>query len=125
MLMLLDITSWFALGAGALFCIVGGIGLLRFPEFYSRTHAASITDTLGAGLILVGLMLQALEPLAEHGLTVLDTPTPNPFLLCFKVGLVGIFLLLTSPTAGHALVKAAYSQGLRGAPLSEDSDDSN
>ena len=125
MLIFLEITSWFALITGAVFCIVGGIGLIKFPEFYSRTHAASITDTLGAGLILAGLMLQALEPLAEHGIAVLDSPTPNPVLLCFKIGLVGLFILLTSPTAGHALVKAAYSQGLRGGTLSKDSDDSH
>ena len=125
MLMVLDIASWSALVLGAVFCIIGGIGILRFPEFYSRTHAASITDTLGAGLILLGLMLQALEPLAEHGLAVLDTPTPNPLLLCFKVALVGLFILLTSPTSGHALVKAAYAMGIRGDQTPEVSDDSN
>lgn len=125
MLFALDIASWFTLVSGALFCIVGGIGLLRFPEFYSRTHAASITDTLGAGLILLGLMLQALEPLAEHGVAVLDSPTANPILLCCKVGLVGLFILLTSPTSGHALVKAAFSMGIRGESPSEVSDDSH
>jgi hypothetical protein len=44
---------------GGFFCVVGGIGLLRMPDFYTRMHAASVTETLGAGLILLGLMLQA------------------------------------------------------------------
>jgi len=81
---------------GTVMCLIGGWGILRFPEFYTRTHAASITDTMGAGLVLTGLMV-------ESGFT----------LLMVKVAMIGIFLLLTSPTSGHALVKAAYAQGLR------------
>jgi multicomponent Na+:H+ antiporter subunit G len=108
----LDLLSWALLLNGSFFCVVGGIGIVKFPEFYTRTHAASITDTMGAGLILTGLMIQALMPLVEHGWALLDSPSPNPFLLCFKVALLGIFLLLTSPTSGHALVKAAYAKGV-------------
>ena len=55
----LDIISWIFLVTGSFFCLTGALGLLRFPEFFSRIHAASITDTLGASLILVGLMFQA------------------------------------------------------------------
>ena len=55
----IDIASWVLLVVGGLFCIVGGIGLLRMPDFYTRVHAASVTDTLGVGLILFGLALQA------------------------------------------------------------------
>ena len=55
----LDIASWISLAGGGFFCVVGGIGLLRMPDFYTRMHAASVTETLGAGLILLGLMLQA------------------------------------------------------------------
>ena len=101
------------LGARFNLCIIGGIGIIRFPDFYARTHAASITDTMGAGMMLIGLMVQSLVPIAEHGWDVLSTPTPNPLLLCFKVALLGVFLLLTSPTSGHALVKAAYAKGVR------------
>ena len=43
--------------SGCFFCVVGGVGLIRLPDFYTRTHGASITDTLGAGLLLMGLML--------------------------------------------------------------------
>lgn len=51
--------SWFLLSTGAFFCAVGGLGILRLPDFYSRQHAAGITDTLGSSLVLIGLMLQS------------------------------------------------------------------
>jgi multicomponent Na+:H+ antiporter subunit G len=88
--------SWLCLSGGAVFCVIGGIGLLRLPDVYARTHGSAITDTLGAGLILAGLMLQA-------GLS----------LICVKLLLVFAFMLLTGPAAGHALVKAAYAHGIR------------
>lgn len=93
---LLDILSWLLLGGGTAFCIIGGIGLVRFPDFYSRIHATGLTDTLGAGLILVGLMLQA-------GLS----------LVTVKLVFVLAFLWITGPTANHALVKAAYAHGIK------------
>ena len=87
--------SWALLLAGSAFAIVGGIGLLRLPDFYSRIHGAGITDTMGAGLILVGLMLQA-----PSGLVVV------------KLVMILFFLLLTSPTSTHALSQSALAYGL-------------
>ena len=52
----LDFLSALFLLAGAFFGLVGGIGLVRMPDFYTRMHAASVTETLGAGLILTGLV---------------------------------------------------------------------
>ena len=49
-----DIASWILLMTGAFFCVVGGIGLHRLPDFFSRMHGAGITDTLGAGLVILG-----------------------------------------------------------------------
>ena len=92
----IDIASWVMLVTGASFCVIGGIGLLRMPDFYARTHAAGITDTLGAGLVLVGLMLQA-----------------GPTLIAVKLLLILAFLELVGPTAGHALFKAAYADGIK------------
>jgi len=91
----LDIASWILLVAGGLFCIVGGIGLLRMPDFYTRVHAASVTDTLGVGLILLGLALQA-------GWT----------LVAAKLAVIGLLIFFTSPAATHALAKAALERGL-------------
>ncbi|MDX1657002.1 MAG: monovalent cation/H(+) antiporter subunit G [Candidatus Competibacteraceae bacterium] len=98
---LVDGLSLLLLLAGALCLILGGIGILRMPDFYTRLHAAGVTDTLGAGLILVGLMLQG-------GLS----------LITVKLLLILVLLLLTSPTASHALARAALSDHLK--PWSKD-----
>ncbi|HEY7656130.1 MAG TPA: monovalent cation/H(+) antiporter subunit G [Burkholderiales bacterium] len=90
-----DIASWLLLATGGIFCVIGGVGLIRMPDFYTRVHAASVTDTLGAGLILIGLMLQA-------GLT----------LVCVKLVMIGLLIFFTSPTATHALTRAALTRGL-------------
>jgi multicomponent Na+:H+ antiporter subunit G len=92
----LDIASWVCLVVGSVFCIVGAVGLLRFPDLYARTHGATITDTLGAGMILVGLMFQG-------GLSIVTV----------KLVLVMLLVLYTSPASSHALVKAAYLHGVR------------
>ncbi len=91
-----DVISWACLVTGGVFAIIGGIGLLRLPDVFTRMHAAGITDTMGAGLIFVGLMVQA-------GFT----------LVTVKLILILFFLLFTSPTATHALAKAALSDGVK------------
>lgn len=90
-----DILSALCLAGGGFFCVVGGIGLLRMPDFYTRMHAASVAETLGAGLILLGLMFQA-------GLT----------LVAVKLAMVGLLIFFASPTATHALARAALLRGL-------------
>ena len=57
--MILDILSWISIGIGAFFVLVGGLGLIRMPDFFTRLHASSVADTAGAGFILLGFMLQA------------------------------------------------------------------
>lgn len=93
---LVDIASWLCLGAGGIFCVIGALGLIRMPEIYTRMHAASVVDTLGAGLILAGLLLQA-------GFT----------LVAAKLLMIGLLLLFTSPTATHALAQAALTRGIK------------
>ena len=92
----LDIASWALILAGGGFCLVGALGLLRMPDFYTRIHAASLSDTVGAGLLLLGLMVVA-------GLS----------LVAAKLAIIGALLFFTSPVATHALAKAAYGRGLR------------
>ena len=53
--LVLDLISAGLLAAGSIFVLIGGFGLIRLPDFYTRLHAAGITDTLGAELILLGL----------------------------------------------------------------------
>ena len=91
-----DALSWACLVAGGVFCIVGAVGLLRMPDFYTRMHAASVVDTLGATLVLLGLMLQA-------GFT----------LVAVKLLMVGVLIYFASPTATHALARAAMVRGLQ------------
>ncbi len=93
--LVLDILSWVLIGGGASFSVIGGIGLLRFPDFYTRLHAAGITDTLGAWMLLVGFMLQA-----------------DDWLVIVKLALIVVFLFFTSPTGSHALARAALSSGM-------------
>lgn len=104
MILIYDLVSWFSLVLGSLFCIIGGIGLLRLPDFYSRIHAGGITDTLGAGLVLVGLMVQG-------GLS----------LVTVKLIMIFLLLFLVSPTSTHAVAKAAFTSGLKPLIYSEDS----
>ena len=93
--MALDILSWICLVAGGAFCVIGALGLVRMPDFYTRMHAASITDTIGAWLMLLGMVLQA-------GFS----------LITVKLMMIGLLLLFTSPTATHALAKAARARGV-------------
>ena len=96
-------TSWVLLLLGSGFVLAGGIGALRLPNFYTRMHAASLTDTMGTILILVGIMLQA-------GLT----------LASIKLFAILVFLLLTGPTATYALANAALMSGMK--PEADDMD---
>ncbi|MBK5103647.1 MAG: monovalent cation/H(+) antiporter subunit G [Burkholderiales bacterium] len=104
MSMALDILSWICIAAGGVFCVIGAFGLMRMPDFYTRVHAASITDTVGAGLLLLGMLLQA-------GLS----------LIAVKLVMIGLLFLFANPTATHALVKAALARGLK--PLLAPGDD--
>ena len=101
--MLLHAASWICLVAGGVFCVTGAIGLVRMPDFYTRMHAASVIETLGAGLLLIGMILQT-------GLT----------LVAGKLVVIGLLIFFTSPTATHALAKAALARGLK--PLLHEED---
>ncbi|MEM7610394.1 MAG: monovalent cation/H(+) antiporter subunit G [Pseudomonadota bacterium] len=100
MAMFLDVLSWILLTLGGISVLIGGLGALRMPDLYTRMHAASVTDSLGAILVLTGAMLQA-------GLT----------LATIKLAAILLFLLLTSPTSSYALASAALIAGTK--PLSE------
>jgi multicomponent Na+:H+ antiporter subunit G len=92
---IIDILSWLCIITGGFFGITGAVGLFRFPDFYTRMHAASITDTLCVGLIVFGLILQS-----ASGLMIL------------KLLLVLFILAYTGPTAAHVLAKAARQEKL-------------
>ena len=101
---LIDTLSWVLLTLGGLSVLIGGIGALRMPDLYTRMHAASVTDSMGALLVLLGIMLQAGWSLAT-----------------IKLIAILLFLLLTSPTSSYALASAALLAGKR--PLAETQQD--
>lgn len=92
MSVIVDIASWVLILAGSFFIIVGAIGLLRLPDVFTRMHSASLIDTMGAGFLFAGLMLQA-------GFN--------------QVSLKLLFILLlfffTGPVVTHALAQAALT----------------
>lgn len=96
MSLLIEWVSGGLLLAGAFFCVVGGFGLLRMPDFFTRMHAASVIETMGAGLILLGLLLQA-------GWT----------LVAVKLLMIGLLIFFVSPTASHTLARAAMLRGVK------------
>ncbi len=81
--------------SGAFFLLMGAIGLLRFPDFYTRMHAAGKCDTLGSLLVLTGLA-------CSEGLA----------LTSVKILVMALFIFVTSPTAAHAVVRAAHRNGV-------------
>lgn len=93
---ILDGISWALLLVGGVFAIISGIGLFRMPEFFTRTHAAGMTDSMAAMMILGGLLLQAPD-----------------WMVAVRLVAIGGFLLMTSPTASHALAQAALADGLK------------
>jgi multicomponent Na+:H+ antiporter subunit G len=88
--------GWVAIFLGVFFILTGALGLIRMPDFYTRLHAAGLIDSMGAPLLLIGLAI-------HDGFT----------LVTVKIILLIIFLLITSPTATHALAKAALLAGLK------------
>lgn len=94
--LVLDVLSWILLALGGVCVLIGGLGGLRLPNFYTRIHAASLTDTMATLLIFTGMMLQA-------GLS----------LATVKLFAIMLFMLLTGPTATYALANAALLSGLK------------
>lgn len=81
---------------GLFFMAVAALGLLRLPDFYTQAHAVSKTETLGLGLVMLGLAVYVgVEPLSV------------------KLVAAVVFVLLANPVASHLLTRAAIRQGLR------------
>ena len=96
MTVLVDLASWALLLAGGAFMVIGAIGINRMPDVFTRMHAASVGDTLGAGLLLIGMMMQA-------GLS----------LVTVKLAVIFLLFFFQSPLATHAVAQAALHAGLR------------
>lgn len=104
MTLALDVASWITIAGGLFFMLVGTVGILRMPDVYTRLHAAGMTDTMGAGLLLFGMALQTIEGLT-HG-------APGYGFVLVRIVFVYAFLLFTSPIATHALARAGLAGGV-------------
>ncbi len=99
-----DIASWLLLLSGSFFFLVGAVGMVRMPDVYTRMHAVSVTETLGCGLLIAGMMLQA-------GFSQVTG----------KLFVIGALFFLTAPVATHALAQAALHMGV-GPKLQDEGD---
>jgi len=93
--LLIEIASWLLIVAGSFFTVVGALGLLRMPEVFSRMHAASVTDTLGVGFLVFGMMLQA-----------------GYSLVTLKLLILLALFFFTVPVVTHALARACLHEGI-------------
>jgi multicomponent Na+:H+ antiporter subunit G len=92
----LRIVAAFAIVIGAGFCLLATVGLVRFPDLYTRIHAASKAGVVGAGLILLGLAVVSLD-----------------FAVILRSIIAVLFLLLTVPISAHLLARSAYATGVK------------
>jgi multicomponent Na+:H+ antiporter subunit G len=92
---------------GAFFGFVAAVGLLRLPDIYTRTHAASESDTLAAVLALAAVVIAIQSDIAT-----------------IKAALLLVFIFLTNPTAAHAIARAANDQGIEPWTTDEEVSDS-
>lgn len=99
---MIDILSAVLLFTGLFFFFGGAIGILRFPDFYSRLHPAGKLDTAGLLFSMSGLALYTLQDL-----------TLSSILTAVKIVMIVIFVFLTSPTATHAIIDAGFLAGLK------------
>ena len=98
-----DIVTAICLLSGAAFIVIGGIGLVRLPDFFTRLHAAGVGETLGAWLVLLGLLVQT-----------------GWSLVSVKLVMIFLLLVITAPTATHALAKSALHGGVKPKHLDEE-----
>ena len=96
---IIDSLSWAFIAGGAFFALTGALGIIRFPDIFSRMHGAGMVDTLGIGLILIGLMFQTDE-----------------WIVVVKLGMILAFIFFTSPTTTFALARAAMDDGIEADP---------
>ncbi len=93
---LINAASMFFVVAGAFFFLAGTVGLLRFPDVYTRLHSLTKADNTGLGLMMVGLAIQS-----------------GSILVALKMALAWLFVLVSGATAAHLISTTALKSGLR------------
>ena len=110
----MDILVVMLTAAGLFFFFATTVGLLRFPDFYSRMHAAGKGDTLSSLLMLLALVLYNF-----HGFDVAN------LLVAAKILMIVVFIFMASPTATHAIIDAGYESDIKPWTKKPESEDAN
>lgn len=100
----LDVLGWGSILLGLFFMLVGTVGVLRLPDVYTRLHAAGMTDTMGAGFLILGMLFETVQGIL-HGQS-------TWWFVLIRLILIYLFLLFTSPIATHALARAGLAGGV-------------
>jgi len=100
-----DIYIYAILSIGVFFNILAGVGLLRFPDVYTRLHAGTKCTTFGAIWICLAIILL--------GLNMWSSGNINGSVLAMHTGAALVAILLTNPTGAHALARAAHKSGVK------------
>ncbi len=87
---------------GLLFFTGGAVGIIRFPDFYSRLHPAGKLDTAGLTITMGAIALYTISPFSIEAL-----------IIALKIILIAVFVFITSPTATHAIIDAGVRAGLK------------
>lgn len=91
-----DAIGWICMIAGGFFCLVGAIGLNRMPDLFTRMHSVSVAETLGVGLLIIGMLVQSPD-----------------WMVAVRLVIIGAILFVTSPVSSHALARAALVNGAK------------
>ncbi|MEJ6950855.1 monovalent cation/H(+) antiporter subunit G [Natronospora cellulosivora (SeqCode)] len=86
-----EIIAYIFMSIGAIFAIITVIGLIRFPDVYTRIHAAAVVLTISAAFLTFGVAIYVWE-----------------FFLSLKIVLIGVFFLIANPMATHSIARASY-----------------
>jgi multicomponent Na+:H+ antiporter subunit G len=95
-MLIVEIASWILILLGSFFTVVGTLGLVRLPDVFTRMHAASVTDTLGVGLLILGMGLQA-----------------GPSLVTLKLLFLLVLFFFIGPVVTHALAQACLHENIQ------------
>ena len=93
---LVIVLSGLSIAIGVIALLIGSLGLIKLPDVYCRIHAVGMIDTAGASFIILGMII-------HQGFS----------LVSFKLALIGVFLLFTSPIATHAVAQVAHKMGVK------------
>ncbi|MCB1095243.1 MAG: monovalent cation/H(+) antiporter subunit G [Verrucomicrobiales bacterium] len=123
----ISIISGALICGGLVFFLGAAVGLVRFPDFYTRMHSAGKGDTLSTIMILLGIALYQFHDLFReaHSLEEFFEHFKIELLVAIKVTAISVLIMLTSPTSTHALMEAGYDDGMEPFTCEDEDADEN